>query len=451
MNIQSIPTPNMAQIQERQDRRKPCEESPVKDSMESGTGDGSEETKPLKQWLFMNYIAADCNLKNSLINTIDDMESVGSDLNTHIVAMIDVGPKPNPLDAAWSGARTYYINRDETQGKINSEVIAEHGNNADMSASETLRDFIIDTVKRFPAEHAVLVLSDHGGGFTGAMADDTDGGFMPLPEIRRALEEAEKSTGKKIDIIGFNACLMADTQVAYELKDRADILLASEENQFLPGWSFQPILSRSMDTSIAALQQALTSKINVTPEAFAKIVVDVNREHQNEVPTFSATDLKKMNELAQAVDALAGAILDTKEKDAVKNAIIRTGGYGDGWAPYGDMHDLRFLARMIEREVSDPRLKEAAQAVKTAFDKAIIANEADPAKYATSWGLHIYAPTHPVENLGYGYSDLQFARDTRWGEAALSVANSSAASFLSPYAYATTPETPGRWPDGTPR
>jgi len=421
------------------------------DSFESAPLKGDDGAKQPKKWLFMNYIAADCNLKRSMLKAVDDMEMVGSDDNTDIVAMIDAGPGPNPLDGAWEGARTFYVTHDETSGKINSEVLRDHGAHVDMSSPDTLREFLTDTMKRFPAEHVALIMSDHGGGFTGAMADDTDGGFMPVPGLRKAVEEAEKATGKKIDIIGFNACLMADVQVAYELKDCADIMLASEESQFVPGWSFQPILSRSIDASIEKLQRALSDRINITPEAFAKLVVEINKEHQKQVPTFSATDLKKIDGLARAVDGLAEALIGTKEKLEVKNAIMRTGGYGDGWAPYGDMHDLRFLARMIEREISDPKVKEAAKAVKESFEKAIMANEADPTKYGTSYGLHIYAPTAAAPNMGYGYDDLRFAKDTKWAEAALSAANASASPFPSPSGKAERPAVPELWPDGTPR
>jgi hypothetical protein len=78
-----------------------------------------------------------------------------------------------------------------------------------MSDPATLTKFIVDTVKRFPAQHVALVLNDHGGGLTGAMSDETDGGFMSVPNLHKAISDAEKQTGKKLDIVGFDACLMA--------------------------------------------------------------------------------------------------------------------------------------------------------------------------------------------------------------------------------------------------
>ncbi len=62
-------------------------EKNVSDRVELGTKDNTEAIKPAKKWLFMNYIAADCNLKEPLTDIIDNQELVGSDKNTHIVAL----------------------------------------------------------------------------------------------------------------------------------------------------------------------------------------------------------------------------------------------------------------------------------------------------------------------------------------------------------------------------
>ncbi|MEQ8167697.1 MAG: clostripain-related cysteine peptidase [Candidatus Eremiobacterota bacterium] len=447
---------NFKQITSRPKKIKPGSGNSlhVSDKIELGSGDDSGAVKPHKKWLFMNYIAADCNLKEALTDIIDNQELVGSDQNTHIVALIDVGPEANHMDKTWSGARTFYVTHDETPQKINSEVIAEFGNHVNMSDPKTLTNFLIDSMRKFPAEHVALIMSDHGGGFTGAMADDSDGNLMTVPQIRQAIEEAEKVTGKKLDILGFNACLMADTQAAYEFRDHARILLASEESEYSPGWTFQPMLGKNIDDSVQKLQGALAKKINVSPEEFAKIVVEVNSEHQTDVPTFSATDLSKMDDLAKSVDNLAKAILDTDEKEAVKKAMMKVKGYGQGWTPYGDMRDLHYMSELIAKGTNDPKLKEAAREVQKVFNEAIIANESEPSKYANSRGLHIYAPGNAKSGVGYDYGDLQFAHDTRWDEALVSIGNVPGPSTgQPPYTeeYLTPPSEPVVWPDGSPR
>ncbi len=411
--------------------------------------EGSGAIKPHKKWLFLNYVAADCNLTEYQLKNLDQQELVGSDENTHIVAYVDVGPKPAPLKAkdgngvepgSWSGCRTYYITKDDELNKLNSEVIEEHGNHVDMSNPETLKKFVVDAIRKFPADHVALILNDHGGGFTGAMADDTDGNFMSVPGIAKALREAQQETGKKIDIIGFDACLMAEGEVAYELKDVADIMLASEESEGGPGWTYDSMLGgKTITEAISRTQKNLFKKINVSPYEFAKVVVEVNEEHNNDISTFSATDLSKMNLVKDKADALAKAIIDTKDKEAIKGAIRDAENYGGGWAPYRDIHDLHHLARNIIKRTNDPKVKKAAEEVKKAVEEAVFANEVNPAQHPESRGLSIYAPT--TGKMEKDYMDLQFVKDTHWDEALESLG----------VKYDPNKKGPKVWPDGSPR
>lgn len=304
---------------------KPQADNAAADSVQLGSNKGVDEGVP-KKWLFMNYIGADCNLKQFQEANVDNQELVGSDANTHIVAMIDVGPESNPLSGEWTGCKTFYVTKDTTPNKINSPVVTSHGDHMDMSDPKTLTNFIVDTMKKFPAENVALVLNDHGGGFTGAMADDSDGGFMSTPQLGQALADAEKITGKKIDIVGFDACLMANTEVAHALKDNAKILLAAEESEGGPGWMYDGMLNKGggMSAAIDGLQKAMEQKITVSPEQFAKIVVKENEAHQRDIPTFSATDLTKIDALTQATDKLAKAMIDSNEKPAIKTASGRS-------------------------------------------------------------------------------------------------------------------------------
>ena len=418
-----------------------------------------------KKWLFMNYIAADCNLKEYQAANVDNQELAGSDANTHVVAMIDVGPY-GPEEAAdpeatglidWSGGRTYYIKGDYDTGKINSPVIAEHGDKINMTDPKVLTAFIVDTMKKFPSDHVALVMNDHGGGYTGAMSDNHDGKKFTIPQIKNALLEAEKITGKKLDILGFDACLMADAQAAYELKDVAKYYLASEEVEYGPGWTYNPMLdgsferkgnpkqiSNAMGNAIGKLQEAMSKKINVSPEEFAKVIVRVNKEYNEDIPTFSATDLSKMDNIAKATDKLAEAILKTEEKPVVKKSIIKAKRYGGSLKPYKYMHDLGHAASLMEENVNDPEVKKAAKEVQKAIEDAILAKQSTY-YYRKSTGLHIFAPDNG-DMESYGYQDLQFAKDTKWDEAITELGKVEPAKADNK----DSRKEVELWPDGTP-
>jgi len=417
----------------------------VKDQITLGGNDSSEAIKPHKKWLFINYVAADCNLTLYQMKNLDQQELVGSDENTHLVAYIDVGPSPNPMDHTWSNCRTYYITKDTDTSKLNSEVIAEHGR-VDMSNPETLKKFVVDAIKKFPADYVALILNDHGGGFTGAMTDDSDGGFMSVPQIKQALSEAEKETGKKIDILGFDACLMAQTEVAGELKDTAHYMTASEESEGGAGWTYNEMLGKSLAEAIKMTQESLRQKINVEPEDFAKLLVKVNEKHQNDIPTFSAVDLTKVDGLIKATDLLAQAILKTDDKKVVKDALSKAEHYGGWYSPYKDFHDEYHFCQLITKNTKDPALKKAALDVLKAIETAVIANESSPTSYPNSHGLSIYGPTSVgTSGVGYGYKNLEFAKTTQWDEAIEKIAR-EAGSLEENIA-----DEPKVWPDGSPR
>jgi hypothetical protein len=433
-----------------------------------------------KKWLIMNYVAADCNLLDYQLGNIDHMERVGSDKNTHIVTLVDVGPLKAPMPLGekqgengvepgdWSGARTLYITKDDTKKWIKSDVIGEHGDKVDMSDPETLKNFVINTMKEYPAQHTALIFNDHGGGHTGAMADDTDGNFMPIPGMKQALAEAQEVTGEKIDVIGFDACVMAQLEVAHSLKDQADILLASQENEKGHGWSYEKVYRNknssedfeeipfdkapsdevpfdgmlggfTIGEAIKKFQENEIYKIDVTPRQFAATIVDINAEHNDVIPTFSATDLTKIDGLTEKVDKLAEKIIKSDDKETIRKAIEEAENYGGGWQPYRDMRDLGHLCNNIIDTTTDDQVKEAAKNVRKELKEAVFANQVNPYEHPKSEGLSIYAPT--MDDFGPEYADIDFVKETQWDEAILSLGVN----------YNPRKEEPIVWPDGSRR
>ena len=52
----------------------------------------------------------------------------------------------------------------------------------------------------------------------------------------------------KIDVIGFDACLMAMLETAYALRDSGSVMVASEELEPGDGWSYDNFLRRLSPT-----------------------------------------------------------------------------------------------------------------------------------------------------------------------------------------------------------
>lgn len=96
-----------------------------------------------------------------------------------------------------------------------------------MADPETLADFIRWGAEAYPARKYALVLWDHGGGSkTGIFIDELfEGDTMYLDELHDALADG----GVNFEAVLFDACLMANVETAWAIKDYAKWMVASEE------------------------------------------------------------------------------------------------------------------------------------------------------------------------------------------------------------------------------
>src|ERR1700681_4764617 len=66
--------------------------------------------------------------------------------------------------------------------------------------------------------------------------DDQAKDFLDNMELKRALGEMKKLLGRPLDIIGFDACLMAMLEVNYQIMATARYAVGSEEEEPGNGW-----------------------------------------------------------------------------------------------------------------------------------------------------------------------------------------------------------------------
>ena len=117
------------------------------------------------------------------------------------------------------------------------DLLVEDDGDRAMTDPNTLARFLAFCSQNFYATRNILIFWDHGGGsVTGYGYDERHSrtGSMDLTEIYAAIE----SSGMTFDIIGFDACLMATTEVALSLSPFADYLIASEETEPGTGWYY---------------------------------------------------------------------------------------------------------------------------------------------------------------------------------------------------------------------
>ena len=76
----------------------------------------------------------------------------------------------------------------------------------------------------------------------GIAYDDGAADCLDNRELKRVLATAHRVLGRKVDVVGMDACLMTMIEVAYQLRDHARVLVGSEEVEPGPGWPHAAIL-----------------------------------------------------------------------------------------------------------------------------------------------------------------------------------------------------------------
>ena len=146
--------------------------------------------------------------------------------------------------------------------------------------SQTLADFIAFGVAEYPADSYGLILWNHGAGSIKGVCFDANFGNdgLTLPEMKEALASTQSKIGKKIEFIGFDACLMATYDVACVLEPYANYMIASEELEPSSGWDYKTLISR------------------LGADSFYSDVLNAYAEKQSSKATYtlSAIDLSKM-------------------------------------------------------------------------------------------------------------------------------------------------------------
>ncbi|MCR5824006.1 MAG: hypothetical protein K6G60_06195 [Lachnospiraceae bacterium] len=117
--------------------------------------------------------------------------------------------------------------------------LLEELESASMGEASTLKDFLEYCLINYPAEKAGLIFWDHGSGSNGGVCFDTlfDYDHLSISELDEALSFLYEK-GIKLDMVGFDACLMANYETVAVMSKYADHMIASEELEPGGGWDY---------------------------------------------------------------------------------------------------------------------------------------------------------------------------------------------------------------------
>jgi hypothetical protein len=413
-------------------------------------------------WTVMLYQDADDQiLEKDIFLDLNEAERVGSSDRVRIVSQIDRFAGAYQGDGNWTGARRYYVTQDNDFNRINSQLAQELGE-VNMSDGQSLVDFVQWAVNNFPADKYVLILSDHGMGWPGGWSDPDPGGSDPsraplasrlganmyLMELDKALQQSRQVAGiDKFEIVGMDACLMAQMEVMTALQPNAHYAVTSEETEPSLGWAYASFLGdlvtnpdmsgaelsdrivrsyigddqRVLDPAARAdfLQQGspMGGIFGYNPPSADQIVAQLEQGI-----TISAIDLEKFPALLESTNNFA-FMLQNEDQQLVAEARSYAQSYTSifGRQVPPAYIDLGHFAMLVANNTSNPRVKQAAEGLLSALKQAVVAERHGPEKKGST-GLAIYFPNSTLYSSplagpqSYTVIANRFAAESLWDD-----------------------------------
>ena len=358
----------------------------------------AESEDNLPEWGFYVYMAGDNTLYEEVTDDLNEMKMVGSNNNLEIVTLTD--------QLLGNDSHAYHVIKHGVEETPLSEINATWENEIDMGDGETLKDFMVWATTEYPAQRKILVIWDHGSGWKKVAEDQ--GSHLTVPEIRKAIEDYREITGDPpLTMIGFDACLMGMFEIAYELKDQAEMIHGSEAYEPLEGWTYNHLLYK--------LEQQTTNS-----ELAHYIVNDYIESYRNGsvYTSYSVTaavvDTSKLEDVWDKLEDFSDQINSVLPvyRDQVSYSRDQTQRY-DQNPDYRDLYDLTIN---VENRIPVSDTIKYSKELQNSINDAVIAEDhwQKPGKLPVerAHGLTIYFPTEGAET---GYDDL-LINDSKWSE-----------------------------------
>ena len=409
----------------------------------SGRSHGRKRMSPKADWTIMVYMAGDNNLSAAGDSDLAEMRQVGSTERVQVVVEFD--------NAGDAGTRRIRIAKDGV-----GEVVARLGE-TDSGSPVVLSNFIAWAAQHYPAQRYALILWNHGNGwaptevdriaravaspgysereigersasplgrvmFRGSLerifslatpgeraicSDDGSGHSLDTIELGRVMARGVEAIGQKFDLLGMDACLMSNIEVAYQLKDHVRYIVASEENEPADGWPYDRVLGR------------ITAHPEMETAQFAQSIVSdyigwyQARGHTGDI-TQAALDLSQMDLLIAPLDQFAQRL-----------TADMSGSYTDLWRAqrhsarfwHNTLWDLGHFCEALAHACENPEVRAAAKAVQAALEPGdgcfVLAESNRGSNVQQCRGVTIYL-VPPISAISRYYQELDYARNHAW-------------------------------------
>ena len=258
-----------------------------------------------------------------------------------------------------------------------------------MGEQETLKDYLDWAVSEYPADRYMLILWNHGGGSnSGVCFDETaDYDSLTIHEINDALYDfTEEMPDFHLDVIGFDACLMATYETAAHMQYYADFMIASEELEPALGWNYAWLDALGDDPALDA--QGICVAI---ADAYMEACLD---ENPDDYLSMSVLYLPAMEHLVNTMETYAAYLsqaLDAGQLSTFSRARKRMYAFGDFDDATSDMVDMMALI-----DATRSIAPQTAEALQSAYERVVRYN-VGTRKFDYLTGMSVYFPSGAYE------------------------------------------------------
>jgi hypothetical protein len=283
-----------------------------------------------RKWTFVVYMAADNDLEPSALADFNEMEGVllgGRPVS--VLVLFDRHENYDMTNGNWTDTRLFEI-RPDPNG-INATVVSprldcpELGLTKDTAtelnmANPLVLSGLIDFSKRvYPAENYALFIWGHGTGWRGGgnvaelpqplkaiAVDDTSLQYMSLQSLGQAV------SGKGLNVIAFDTCFAALLEVAYQIRNDAELFVGSEGIIPSTGWDYTALFTDFLQQpvlSVAALGNSIQAQYSAQYGGLSNA-------------TISQIDLSEVENLFVKFNEFTGAVAESLVTVAAKNIVL---------------------------------------------------------------------------------------------------------------------------------
>lgn len=285
---------------------------------------------PDKTWTVLIYQAGDNNLNEECIYALKDMKRVGTSeldpVDGKLKSALNVIVKFDPAGRA-NPTRTFEIEGSGGDDTLADDVTETKGE-IDTGNWRNLLNFLTKYIKKYRTDRYMVILSGHGAGMReGFFLKDEERplssipSFFPINMLRKVFGSADlkRALGRrKIDLLGFDACLMSMVEVCYELRalGTLDLVVSSEGFTLNSGWPMDRVMRK------------IKSDPDIAPDALAKAVVDDYVAYYRDYTLggvsidLSVMKLGRVDNLISKLDVLASRMKYAFENEAPPGRLI---------------------------------------------------------------------------------------------------------------------------------